>query len=135
MHVAVATENSSDVTSHLGRCKLLWVFEVQGGRVVRSKLLNLGSDCSGSHDESTKGSCHPELRRALQACDAVICGGAGPGLAAGIIAQGTSIYFTEETDRDKAIEKFLGGKLSPASKGRCGHAQSRGSCHGSPPSK
>ncbi|MFW5954483.1 MAG: NifB/NifX family molybdenum-iron cluster-binding protein [Guyparkeria sp.] len=104
MKIAVTSQNRRTVTSHAGRCRRFWVYEVQNGAVVGRELLELPRE--QSFHESRPGEAHP-----LDGIQALISQGMGEGLVRRLAGMGASGYLTDESDPDQAVCLLLDGAL------------------------
>ena len=103
MRIAVASQNRVTVTSHAGRCRRFWIYDVQDGAIIRRVLIELEREetLHASHDAP-----HPIYRT-----DVLITGGLGAGLVNRLARHGVTAVATSEEDPDRAVRKFLLGTL------------------------
>ena len=104
MKIAVTSQNRRTVTSHAGRCRRFWVYEVQNGAVVGRELLELPRE--QSFHESWSGEAHP-----LDGIQALISQGMGEGLVRRLAGMGAGGYLTDESEPDQAVRLLLDGAL------------------------
>lgn len=104
MKIAVTSQNRRSITSHAGRCRRFWVYEVEDQQVQSKELLELAKE--ESFFETGPQEPHP-----LDDADVFITQGMGEGLVRRLHAHGTRSYVTSETDPDTAVEKLLEGTL------------------------
>ena len=114
MIIAVASQNRREVTGHTGRCRRFWTYQIEEGEVRSKSLLELPRE--QSFHESPPGAPHP-----LDGAEVLITGGMGPGLERRLKARGIRALVTSETDPDRAVATFLGGKLPLAAAQAHGH--------------
>lgn len=100
MKIAVTYEDGN-VFQHFGRTENFKVYEVEGGRVVTSEILNSG------------GTGHEALAWLLKECgiDALICGGMGQGAQDALAEAGIEVCAGAEGNADEAVAAFLAGEL------------------------
>jgi predicted Fe-Mo cluster-binding NifX family protein/predicted DNA-binding protein (UPF0251 family) len=116
--IAVTYENGN-VFPHFGHTEQFKVYDVEGGKVVKSEIV--GSDGQG----------HGALANLLanHKVDTLVCGGIGGG-ARNMLAQvGITLYPGVEGDADKAVSDLLAGKLQYDPDFVCAHhEQHEGGC-------
>lgn len=117
MKIAVAYDNGQ-VFQHFGRTQQFKIYEVEGGAVVGSGLL----DC-GEYG-------HEALAELLYQNDVslVICGGMGAGAESALSAAGILVCTGAEGDADEAVDAFLRGEMETAGI-NCGEHE-EGGCGG-----
>lgn len=100
MKIAVTYEDGN-VFQHFGRTENFKVYEVEGGRVVASEIMNSG------------GTGHEALAWLLkdQGIDALICGGMGQGAQDALAEAGIEVCAGAEGNADEAVAAFLAGEL------------------------
>ena len=104
MKIAVASQNRKEITSHIGRCRKFWIYDIENGTVANKALLELTKE-QCFHDSS------PQESSPLEHVQVLITGGMGTGLARRIDNMGIKPLITAETNPDKAIEDYLNGTL------------------------
>jgi predicted Fe-Mo cluster-binding NifX family protein len=104
MKIAVTSQNRKTVTSHAGKCRKFWVYEVVGREVKNRNLLELSIE--QSFHQSNHNAPHP-----LDDVNVLICGGLGAGLQNRLKQKGILAVATPETDPDQAVAAWLGGSL------------------------
>ncbi len=105
--IAVTSQNRRTVTEHAGKCRKFWVYQIEQGQVAGRELLELPIE--QSFHESSPQAPHP-----LDAVQALIAGGMGPGLQHRLAARGITALVTSETDPDQAVAAYLQGALKVA---------------------
>jgi len=105
MKIAVTSQNRKSVTEHAGRCRKFWVFEIEHGKVLDKRLLELSKE--QSLHESSPHEAHP-----LDDVDVLIVGGMGPGLMARLARKGIKGVVIKEADPEQAVSRFLEGSLA-----------------------
>lgn len=126
MKIAVTSQNRKSITSHAGKCRKFWVYEIEDNRVCGKQLLEL--PLSQSFHESDHDAPHP-----LDGVKLLITGGHGRGLQLRLQQMGIVALATAETDPDKAVADWLTGKLiekSPEAHAGHDHGQGHGHGHG-----
>lgn len=100
MKIAVTYENGN-VFQHFGRTENFKVYDVEGGRVVSSEVLN------------SSGVGHEALAWLLkdQAIDVLICGGMGQGAQDALAEAGIEVCAGAEGNTDEAVAAYLAGEL------------------------
>ncbi len=106
MKIAVTSQNRRTVTSHAGRCRRFWIYEVRDGAVVGRELLELPRE--QSFHESRAADAHP-----LDGIEALISQGMGEGLVRRLAGMGARGYLTDESDPERAVRLLLDGALEP----------------------
>lgn len=111
MKIAVTSQNRRTVTSHAGRCRRFWIYEVEEGQIRGREMLELPRE--QSFHESRGRDPHP-----LDGIDALISQSLGPGLIDRLAGMGARGYLTDESDPDRAVVLLLDGALQEGA----GHA-------------
>lgn len=111
MKIAVTSQNRRTVTSHAGRCRRFWIYEIEGGDILGREMLELPRE--QSFHESRAREPHP-----LDGIDALISQGLGEGLIDRLAGMGVRGYLTRESDPDQAVRLLLDGALQEGA----GHA-------------
>lgn len=106
MKVAVTSQNRRTVTSHAGRCRRFWIYEVENGDIVGREMLELPRE--QSFHES-----HAREPHALDGIDVLISKGMGEGLIHRLADMGARGCLTGESDPDRAVRLLLKGALEP----------------------
>lgn len=104
MKIAVTSQNRRTVTSHAGRCRRFWIYQVEDDAPIDRELLELPRE--QSFHESSPGEPHP-----LDGIQALISQGMGEGLMHRLARMGARGYLTDESDPDRAVRLLLDGAL------------------------
>lgn len=104
MKIAVTSQNRKTITSHAGKCRRFWIFQIENKAIVTKELLELTSE--QTFHASSKHEPHP-----LDGMDVFITGGMGQGMVRRLNYKEIQGLITEETDPEKAITLFLAGEL------------------------
>ena len=104
MKIAVTSQNRKTITSHAGKCRKFWVYEVVDREVKTRNLLELPIE--QSFHESNHAAPHP-----LNVVNVLICGGLGAGLQNRLKQKGILAVATAETDPDQAVAAWLACSL------------------------
>lgn len=109
MKIAVTFHNNT-VFQHFGRTESFKVFEVDGDKIIGSKVI------------SSNGEGHGALAGLLSGydIDVLICGGIGQGARNALAAQNIEVCAGAEGDVDAVVEAYLKGELVP-SDASCDH--------------
>lgn len=120
MRIAVAYDNGQ-VFQHFGRTEQFKIYEIEGGEIVGSSIL----DC-GDYG-------HEALAELLFNNDVslVICGGMGPGAENALSMAGILNCTGAEGDADEAVAAFLRGELETKGINCNEHDGEEGGCGGS----
>ena len=106
MKIAVTSQNRREVTGHAGRCRNFWVYDVDDGIVLDSRLVELAKE-SSFHDSA------PHAPHPLDGVDVLISGGMGDGLRMRLARRGIEALVTTERDPERAVAAWLAGRLPP----------------------
>ena len=109
MRIAVTSQNRIAVTSHAGRCRRFWIFNVEGDQIVDRDLVELSKE--QTFHESKGSSLPPPLGE----INVMITGGMGRGLVTRLERGGVKGIVTDQQDPEKAVKAFLDGTLSVTS--------------------
>ncbi len=104
MKIAVTSQNRKTITSHAGKCRKFWVYEIKDHSVRDKHLLEL--PLSQSFHECDHDAPHP-----LDGVRLLISGGLGLGLQRRLQRKGIVALATAETDPDKAVAAWIAGSL------------------------
>ncbi len=133
MRIAVTYENGN-IFQHFGHTEEFKVYEVEGGKVISSKIIG------------SKGSGHGALAGLLdgEGIDVLICGGIGGGAQSALQEKGIELCAGAEGRADEAVGAYLRGELVNTGANcdhhgeghSCGeHDCGHGSCHSNPQGK
>ena len=120
MKIAVTYENGQ-VFQHFGHTEQFKLYEVEGGRVVSSRVVD------------TNGSGHGALAGFLReyGVDALICGGIGGGARNALAQAGIQLYPGASGGAYAQVEALLAGRLSYDPDTVCAHHHDHGAGHDS----
>jgi predicted Fe-Mo cluster-binding NifX family protein len=104
MKIAVASQNRKEITTHTGRCRKFWIYQIENDAVAGKELLELPKEQS-FHESS------PLAHSPLDNVQVLIAGGMGSGLARRLQERNIRALITKETDPDQAVKDFLNGTL------------------------
>ncbi len=104
MKIAVTSQNRKSITEHAGRCRKFQLFEIEEGRIISKKLVELAK--KQSFHESSPHEAHP-----LDVVDVLISGGMGNGMIRRLGNKGITGIITSQSDPETAVKLYLGGKL------------------------
>jgi predicted Fe-Mo cluster-binding NifX family protein len=104
MKIAVASQNRKEITTHTGRCRKFWIYQIENDAVAGKELLELPKEQS-FHESS------PLEPSPLDNVQVLIAGGMGSGLARRLQERNIRALITKETDPDQAVKDFLKGTL------------------------
>ena len=110
MRIAVTYENG-EIFQHFGHTEQFKVYDVAGGKIIVSKVVN------------TNGNGHGALAEVLTALNVkvLICGGIGEGAQKALHAVGIELFGGVSGNADKAVEEFLAGNLTYDPDVKCNH--------------
>jgi predicted Fe-Mo cluster-binding NifX family protein len=129
MKIAVTSQNRKTITSHAGKCRKFWVYEVENNSVRDKHLLEL--PISQSFHECDHDAPHP-----LDGIKLLISGGLGLALQHRLEEKGIVALATAETDPDNAVAAWLSGSLiEQAPDAHDVHEYGQGHGHGHGPSR
>lgn len=104
MKIAVTSQNRKTITSHAGKCRKFWIYEVEGKTVTGKSLIELPIE--QSFHESRGDGPHP-----LDGINILISASMGSGLHHRLRQRGIEGLVTSETDPDHAVAAYLRGQL------------------------
>ena len=110
MKIAVTYENEQ-IFQHFGHTEQFKVYEVEGGKITSSKVID------------TNGQGHGALAELLQTIntDVLICGGIGGGAQTALAEAGIKLYGGVSGSCDIAVEAFLKNELRYNANVKCDH--------------
>jgi predicted Fe-Mo cluster-binding NifX family protein len=108
MKIAVSSQNTTQVTGHLGHCQKFWIYDVNNevADIPASAKDLLQLNKTQSFHESSPKDPHP-----LDLVNVLISGSMGKGLARRLESKGIEPIITTETDPDTAVNAYLKGNL------------------------
>lgn len=101
--IAVASQNRVTVTSHTGRCRRFWIYDVHEGHILRREMVETGK-------EETLHACHHRPHPVFRT-DVLISSGMGEGLVRRLALHNVRGIVTSESQPDVAVRKYLLGTL------------------------
>lgn len=119
MRAAVTFENG-EVFRHFGRTGQFKLYELEGGRVAFTEIVEV------------KERGHGRLASLLKenGVEILICGGIGEPAQAALKDHNIRIFGGASGDADKAVEAFLNGQLVEGVKASCSHHHGKHGCGG-----
>lgn len=128
MKIAVASDDGTSISAHLGRAAYYVVFNVEEDRVVERLVLpkenfhqhrhrEHGDDCHRHSDREHRGTGkrseekHRLMFAAVADCQVLIARGMGYGAQRGLQQLGIQPVLTDLVDSDDAVAAFLAGEL------------------------
>jgi len=104
MQIAVTSQDRKTITSHAGKCRKFWIYDVEKGEVVRKQLVELAIEQSFHAN-------HHDLAGPLAGINTLITGGLGNGLYLRLMQSGILTVITLAQDPDSAVVAFLNNTL------------------------
>ncbi|MCX7875124.1 MAG: hypothetical protein N2321_03035 [Melioribacteraceae bacterium] len=113
MKIAVATNDYSTVTGHIGRCKGFIIYDIENENIINKIELenNLTNHSHSHHNNHEHGHSHKNLINALKDCSHLICQSAGWRIIEDLKQNNIDVVFTNEINADLAAIKFCKGEL------------------------
>ncbi len=105
MKIAVTSQNRREITSHAGKCRKFWIYQIDDQKQIQDKQL-LELPLAQSFHNSPANQPHP-----LDGIDVLISQSMGDGLLNRLQRMNVEAVLTKETQPDQAVEKFLAGTL------------------------
>lgn len=105
MKIAVTSQNRKTITSHAGKCRKFWIFNIENKAIVSKELLELPKE--QCFHESPKHEPHP-----LDNIQVFITGGMGQGMVSRLARKEIKGLVTEETDPENAVLLYLKDSLT-----------------------
>jgi predicted Fe-Mo cluster-binding NifX family protein len=100
LRIAVSSQDRKTITSHAGRCRKFWVYEIRGNKVENKTLRELTPEqtlySSPLNDDYPFDDVH-----------VMITAGMSPFLYQRLQQGGIKPFVTEETDPDRAVRMLL----------------------------
>lgn len=125
MKIAVATDDFTTVTGHIGRCNGFIIYEIENDKILnRVEKENTftnhhhGQHQHGHHEEN-HSHAHSNLVEALKGCSHLICTAAGWRAVEDLKQNNIEIVFTDESIADVAAMKLSKGELIINEEGIC----------------
>jgi len=119
MKIAVATNDGTNITGHLGRCKTFIIYNIEDNKIVNSEIRDnifthhmMGGDQNtGHHHGEEHGHGHQNLVNALKDCSTLLFQSGGWRLVEDLKANNIKPFLTSEMTAQTAVEKLLKGEL------------------------
>lgn len=133
MKIAVASDDGTFVTGHVGRCRQFLIFDVaEDGTILNKEVLENTfthnarrqhdhPEHHDHHEHGGHGHSHSSLVEALDGCSYLIFRSAGSRLVESFKAAGITPICTDETFADLAAMKLVQGHLLIKSDNACNH--------------
>lgn len=118
--IAVATDDYLTITGHIGRCNGFIIYELADSKIINriEKENKFTAHKIGEHDHHGEHS-HARLIEALSGCSHLICTSAGWRVVEELNSFQIEVIFTDESDADTAVQKFIEGELEINEDGTC----------------
>ena len=119
MKIAVATNNNTTITGHVGRCRAFIIYNIEDNKIINSEIrentfthhaVGYGHD-HGHHHGDGEGHGHESLVDALKDCTYLLFQGGGWRLVEDLKTNNIKPFLTSEKDAKTAVEKLLKGEL------------------------
>ena len=119
MKIAVASDDGTNLTGHVGRCEMFIVFDVNNKEItnVEKRLNSFTIHKTENHQHEHHNHEHHGAGRhggiidGLKDCNYLFCCSGGPGLIDDLKSNGIQTIFTDEMEAEKAVKLFLDNKL------------------------
>ncbi len=131
MKIAVASNNKTSVSGHIGRCKGFLIYETDENSIISKSYLEntfthhrMHQQEEGQHEHhhgEGHGHGHQNLIDALNGCSALIFQSGGWRLIEELEANGIKPVLTDERIADDAVTKYLNGELEIKEENSCHH--------------
>ena len=105
MQIAISSQNRKTITSHAGKCRNFWVYDIEQGQVRDKRLVELPI-------EQSFHASHQQFAAPLASINVLITGSMGNGLYLRLKSQGVLPVVTAEENPDEAVRAFLAGALT-----------------------
>lgn len=121
MKIAVASDNGTILTGHIGRCNMFLVFNTKDKEIVNVEKRNNSftmhkqgdheHNPNHEHHHNNHNGRHAGILNGLKDCQYLICSSAGPGLISDLTANKMEVILTDEMEAEIAVKKLLSGNL------------------------
>ena len=126
MKIAIATDDFTTVTGHIGRCNGFIIYEIEDGKISsRTQIENIFTNHKigehhrhGEHDHNHSQG-HSGLAEGLVGCSTLICTAAGWRVVEDLKNNGINVIFTNDDNADSAALKFASNTLEINENGVC----------------
>ncbi|HVO73843.1 MAG TPA: NifB/NifX family molybdenum-iron cluster-binding protein [Ignavibacteriaceae bacterium] len=125
--IAVATNDQTRVTGHIGRCRAFLVFEVLADRITNRELrenMFTNHRMHHSHDQHVEGDGHHNhlhLIEGLKDCKYLVSSGGGWRVVEDLKNNGIITIFTDTEFIEDAVNKLIKGELKNETDLTCDH--------------
>ncbi len=126
--IAIATDDKTNISMHLGRCKYFAIYTIAPHEVVSREYLEntftrhrkSPAECEGAKMPGVVDHSHEELLKALSECRVVLSGGIGQRLIDDLKQAGIRGYVVaDEGGIEDLVQKYLQGELLIDRDGGC----------------
>jgi predicted Fe-Mo cluster-binding NifX family protein len=119
MKIAVATNNNTSITGHVGRCRAFIIFNIEDNKIVNTEIREntfthhvMGQNHNHEHHHGEgERHGHENLVDALKDCTYLLFQGGGWRLIEDLKANNIKPFLTSEKIAQTAVEKLLKGEL------------------------
>lgn len=113
LKIAIPSDDERTIASHFGRTRGFTIFEIEGKEIKHQeyRLNNFTGHARGLAEAGHEIDRHGPILTALQDCGVVIAHGMGRRIYDDLRAFGIATYITAETDIEKALDRYLEGRL------------------------
>jgi predicted Fe-Mo cluster-binding NifX family protein len=123
MKIAVATDDFTNITGHIGRCNGFLIYLIEDENIMsteqRENTFTNHKKAHDNHQQHSHGHGHYDLIEGLSDCSHLICTSAGWRLKNDFSETGKELIFTDESNAETAVNKFINGTLIKNSDGLC----------------
>jgi predicted Fe-Mo cluster-binding NifX family protein len=114
--IAIATNDGTRVTGHLGRCRSFMIFELNDEKIVHKELrenvfTHHRIHHEHQHHNEEGGHSHAGLINGLQDCSYLISKGGGWRIVEDLKQNSITPIFSDVELIDEALDKFIKGEL------------------------
>ncbi len=114
--IAIATNDGTRVTGHLGRCRSFMIFELDDDTIIKKELReNVFTHHRMNHEHQHTGEggghSHAGLINGLQDCSYLISSGGGWRIVEDLKQNNITPIFSDVELIDEALDKFIKGEL------------------------
>ena len=122
MKIAIATDDFTTITGHVGRCNGFLIYDVENGVIKDIEQREnefTHHKVSHEHSHNEHGHSHSKLVEGLSDCSHLICKSAGWRLQEDFERAEKELIFTNEEIAEEAAIKFSKNELIINSNGAC----------------
>lgn len=124
MKIAIATDDFSTVTGHIGRCNGFIFYEIDNDKIIskverENSFTNHHGEHQHGHHDGNHNHSHSRLVDALKGCSHLICTNAGWRVVEDLKQNNIQVVFTNESNADLAAIKLSTGELVINEDGVC----------------